>query len=467
LNWINILFLITVASTQLIYAQIDRNLVTPIKEPTALEFSERAAAFYDYYIERSDELEKQESLMQTIIHAQKAIQKDPTLAQPHGILGMLNASLHQWENAITELKEAVRLDPYNVQYVFELGKVWYKTKRFNEARQSFETVCYLNPRSENAWYNLGGTLRALAKPEEALTAFQKAIDLNPDYAPAHREIGNVRILYGDFTGAIESYTRALQIQSADSSSLRGLGMAYCSLEQWNEAESVFNRMFYNGDQDATVFYNRAVVLLNLKENPEQALDYAKTAASLVPLNAMYAYTLGLAYEATHDREGAIAAYTKAALLDRNLVQARINLGYLYIEQELFDHAFLFLNEAYRLAPDSAEVNNNLGSVYAAQEQWTKSIEHYEKALRVQPTNTAVRLNLAHVLVESGDFTRAIRVYREIIKTDSTNIEVQIELGKTLITNGYYQEAQQYLTALIKQNPTYKNIHEVEAMVENL
>ena len=61
-------------------------------------------------------------------------------------------------------------------YQYDLGRVYFSTSRFADARQAFENSLQINPRFESAWYNLGGTLRQLNRQDEALTAFRRAVE---------------------------------------------------------------------------------------------------------------------------------------------------------------------------------------------------------------------------------------------------------------------------------------------------
>jgi len=60
-----------------------------------------------------------EALKQSIQTARDAKKKDASNPLPYYTLGKINADLKQTDNAITELKEATRLDPKNYLYAYE------------------------------------------------------------------------------------------------------------------------------------------------------------------------------------------------------------------------------------------------------------------------------------------------------------------------------------------------------------
>jgi Tetratricopeptide repeat len=60
--------------------------------------------------------------------------------------------------------------------------------------------------------NLGSSLHALGRLEEAAGCHRRAVELQPDYAPGYSNLGAVLELRGDFAGAAAHYARALELQ---------------------------------------------------------------------------------------------------------------------------------------------------------------------------------------------------------------------------------------------------------------
>jgi hypothetical protein len=85
------------------------------------------------------------ALQQAIQTARDAKKKDSSNAAPYYTLGKINSDLNQMDNAITELKQAVSLDPKNYLYSYALGLAYFKARRYEEARQSFSATTTLNP----------------------------------------------------------------------------------------------------------------------------------------------------------------------------------------------------------------------------------------------------------------------------------------------------------------------------------
>ena len=61
---------------------------------------------------------------------------------------------------------------------------------FEDAAKSYLKALAIKPGYAEAHNNLGSTLRAQEKPDEAVASFQKAISLKPEFAEAHSNLGN-------------------------------------------------------------------------------------------------------------------------------------------------------------------------------------------------------------------------------------------------------------------------------------
>ncbi|WP_218461046.1 tetratricopeptide repeat protein [Rickettsia sp. TH2014] len=68
---------------------------------------------------------------------------------------------------------------------FQSGNALDNLKRYEEAIQAFDKAIELKPDDAVAYYNKGNALNILERYEEAIVAYDKAIDLDPDYAEAY------------------------------------------------------------------------------------------------------------------------------------------------------------------------------------------------------------------------------------------------------------------------------------------
>ena len=73
----------------------------------------------------------------------------------------------------------VFLDPQTDDLYFELGKIFFNQKKYEKALESFKTANIINPRHATALYNAAITLKEMGLDDEAGKLYQDAIKINP------------------------------------------------------------------------------------------------------------------------------------------------------------------------------------------------------------------------------------------------------------------------------------------------
>ena len=99
----------------------------------------------------------------------------------------------------------------------------------------------INPDFAEAHTNLGSTFKALGKPEEAIASYTKALQIKPDLTAAHYNLGIILSDLGKYAEAIASYTKVLQFQP-DFAEAHGLiGNALVEVDKYEEAIASFTK----------------------------------------------------------------------------------------------------------------------------------------------------------------------------------------------------------------------------------
>jgi len=89
---------------------------------------------------------------------------------------------------------------------------------YEAAIKEYHLAMERNPNDFNCLNNLGIALASLNQMDQAVGAFKQAIAVNPDYARAHHNLGNVYYAKGEAPNAIEEYQLALKLDPGDEES---------------------------------------------------------------------------------------------------------------------------------------------------------------------------------------------------------------------------------------------------------
>jgi Tfp pilus assembly protein PilF len=98
----------------------------------------------------------------------------------------------QAEKLLLELTQTNRdlAGPY-----VNLGIIYYRNHRLQEAEQAFRTAITISPQRADVYNHLGIVLRETGRFAEARVTYQKALERDPSYAYAHLNIGILYDLY--------------------------------------------------------------------------------------------------------------------------------------------------------------------------------------------------------------------------------------------------------------------------------
>ena len=117
------------------------------------------------------------------------------------------------------------------------GVAKYNLKDYSGAIADFNKAIQLNPDFALAYRNRGNTKQNLKDYTGAIVDFNKAIQLNPDYALAYYNRGNTKTYLNDLAGACTDWTKAGELGSTD---------ALTNIQKFCESKSVSaNSQSYN------------------------------------------------------------------------------------------------------------------------------------------------------------------------------------------------------------------------------
>jgi tetratricopeptide (TPR) repeat protein len=138
---------------------------------------------------------------------------DPNLGSIHYNLGCLFLDDNQSQAAVTELTAYTVLQPDSVDGWLKLGGAQVRTRQWDGAERSFQTVLRLQPTLPEGWNGLGIVQTQRKRPKEALTCFNNARLKHPNYGPA---LLNLAILeqyhLNNRAQALQSYEEYLDLK---------------------------------------------------------------------------------------------------------------------------------------------------------------------------------------------------------------------------------------------------------------
>jgi serine/threonine protein kinase/tetratricopeptide (TPR) repeat protein len=133
----------------------------------------------------------------------KALELDDSLPEAHLARAGFLTFARKWREADQEFRRAIELDPNSAAaHYFYAFSLLVPEKRFDQAFEEFHIALSLDPLSPIMNTNLATTLMDAHRYPEALAQFQKTIERDPTFGPAHHKLAQLYAVTGDFTNAL-------------------------------------------------------------------------------------------------------------------------------------------------------------------------------------------------------------------------------------------------------------------------
>ena len=222
----------------------------------------------------------------------------PNAVVLYNFAGAANVGLMQFDAAIANYKQAIRIKPDYAEAYYNMGIALGSKGEVKAAINSYKQALQINPDYAEAYNNMGMTLHSEGDPQAAIGCYSKAVSINPNYAEAYNNMGNVLNDTGALEAAIKSYKHALRIRPNYAEAYNNMGGSLSDRGDLVAAINSYKQALEIKPSYAEVHYNLANTL-NDKGEPEAAIDsynkaleikanYAEVKSNLVHLLTSYA-----------------------------------------------------------------------------------------------------------------------------------------------------------------------------------
>jgi Flp pilus assembly protein TadD len=174
------------------------------------------------------------------------------------------------------------------------------------------------------------------------TAFLRhTIDINPNVAFAHNNLGNILVKQARVDEAIEQFNKALEFDPADAKAHNNLGLALVRLGRLDQAESHYRKAVELNPRYFKAYENLGAVYLQT-ERLDEAIASLKAALEIQPAEAKALNDLGVAFMQSGRAADGLDAFQRAVGLEPVNARYRKNLGSALLQQGRPDEAGSYL-----------------------------------------------------------------------------------------------------------------------------
>jgi tetratricopeptide (TPR) repeat protein len=119
-----------------------------------------------------------------------------------------------------------RMQTKQAEAYFDLGTKYLQQGEYDQAISGYNKALELNPRYSEAYLNRGIAYRNKGQHDQAVSDYGKVLQIDPKDARAYCNRGNALVEKGQYDEAISDYNKALEINSKDAQIFYNRGLAY-------------------------------------------------------------------------------------------------------------------------------------------------------------------------------------------------------------------------------------------------
>ncbi len=330
--------------------------------------------------QQADAYLSQRKLDEAYAICQSILAKLPNFYPAHNTLGKVLQAMGKIDSAITTYRQAIKLNPHQIQTYKILADIFVEQKQFEQAIICYQTAIKFNPKTSVFYHKLGSVLMELQNWDEAVNAFCRAIQLNPNFAWSYYKLGEALAQQKKWHQAVIAYQRAIEIQPDLYWSYQHLG----------------NALIKQGKIDEAIAYYQAT----LKQQPNLDIIHKLLADALVETDKL---------------DAAITSYLHAIQLNPDSPWSHICLWKIFLKKDKWDEAIIIYRQAIEFNPNAFWLWTYLGNALVKQGKLETGITCYQKAIELQPENSEIYRFLANAFIKNNQWKAAANAYLRAIQ----------------------------------------------------
>ncbi|KAK3078702.1 hypothetical protein LTS18_006844, partial [Coniosporium uncinatum] len=256
---------------------------------------------------------------------------------------------HKYTEAEETFSKIKKLAPSRMEDMEVYSTVLWHLKRSIDLSYLAHTLVDADRYSPQAWCALGNSFSLQREHNQAIKCFQRATQLDPQFAYAWTLQGLEHIENEEFDKAQWSYRKAVGCDPRHYQAWYGLAQSFERLSKYEVAEKHY-----------------------------------RSALAINPRNAILMVCIGAVLEKQHRPRPALRAYTSAVEADPRSKMARFKRAKVLVDLKKIPEAIVDLEALKDMAPDEALVHYQLARCYKMRRDRAGAIKHFTMAGNLDP-----------------------------------------------------------------------------------
>ena len=323
----------------------------------------------------------------------KAVELDPANYDTNHNLGEAYAGVGKVAEALPFLEKAQKIAPGSYDNGYDLSLAYEKAGRLTDARQLIHEL--LKAKNTAELHNLLGVVE---EKDSQFVAAENEYETAAHMEPSESNLfdwGSELLIHRTLTPAVEVFQQAAQRYPSSQRMAVGLGMAYYSQGNYDDAVKSLLRAADLNPSDPSCYYFLSKAYDSSPSQAGEVIERFRRFAALQPQNAraQYYYAMSLwkgkrAQDPGLDLGQIQTLLAKALALDSKMAEAHLQLGNLYSDQSKYGEAIPEYTRAVQLDPDLGDAHYRLAQALVRTGAKERAQEEFQVYQRINEQHMA-------------------------------------------------------------------------------
>jgi predicted O-linked N-acetylglucosamine transferase (SPINDLY family) len=269
------------------------------------------------------------------------------------------------------------------------------------------------------WFDLGQAYQSMNDLKQSQTAYERALDLKPDFVHAMNNLGAVYKEMGKHKLCKSILGRGMRLDPKFAGLDYNLGMLYAKTKNWKKAIKHLSASLAKAQppEPPPRWHHDLAGVLEVSGRFSEALDAAGKAAALDPASE--------AFQSTHARLVERLDAFSTGSRDEDTMQAMLEAARLENRGDI-DEAYELYTEMADEDPDDADLQYRLAWNRYGEEDYYPAHTHLTSALELAPENVDYLEFMGVLLHETGNWDDAVVYIERAVQTALANPERDVK-----------------------------------------
>jgi tetratricopeptide (TPR) repeat protein len=287
--------------------------------------------------------------------------------QAHNKIAVCKVKMGDFSAAEKELQKSLKIQPDDQGTIKYIGYVFLEDKKYDEAKLYLDSAKKISKPDPELEFFIGNLKLVGKNLKGALSNFEEAIDLKPNYAEAYLKRGLIYFAMKNYKYAIRDLSKSLELNPADTNNIelyRSRADANYEMHQFDAAIKDYSRVVIIDPKNEDAFIFRGAAKIEVNDNSGAVDDETKA----IEINK----TSHVAYNYRGVAKGALKSYGEAIKDLDMAIKLKANYASAFVNRASVKYA---MNEKKKACDDlykADQMGSNIAYKYI--EAYCKGIE---------------------------------------------------------------------------------------------